>query len=226
MRGYGCAGAPSVRMRQQRYGRCVLKILQEPRAPNPRRVRIFLAEKGIVMAYEAISLQKGEHKSEAFLRLNPFAQVPTLVLDDGSTLTESVAICRYFEELHPEPALFGKGARGQAEVEMWNRRIELGLLLPVGHCLRHTHPAMAALEQPQIAQWGEVNRGRALEVLGLIDGVLRQSPFIAGRDLSIADITLLVALDFMKPAKIVRPVELSGVERWYGEMAARPSAAA
>ncbi len=203
-----------------------LKIIEEPRAPNPRRVRIFLAEKGIAMAYEPISLLKHEHKSAEFRRLNPFAQVPTLVFDDGSTLTESVAICRYFEEMQPEPALFGTGARGRAEVEMWNRRVELGFYQCVAHCFRHTHPAMAAMEQPQVAQWGEVNRGKALETLGLIDDILRQRPFIAGDQLSIGDITLLVSMDFMKPAKIERPAGIAGVERWYNEMASRPSAAA
>lgn len=222
------AAAPShlVGCSRNFMGRSALKIIEEPRAPNPRRVRIFLAEKGIGMAYESISLLKDEHKSETFRRLNPFAQVPTLVLDDGSAITESVAICRYFEELQPEPALFGTGARGRAEVEMWNRRIELGFFQPVGHCFRHTHPAMATMEQPQIAQWGEVNRGRALETLGLIDDVLQQRAFVAGQALSIADITLLVSLDFMKPAKIERPAGLSGVARWYNQMAARPSASA
>lgn len=203
-----------------------MKIIDEARAPNPRRVRIFLAEKGISIPFEPLSLLKLEHKSEAVRRLNSFAQVPILVLDDGSTLSESVAICRYFEEMQPEPALFGQGARQKAEVEMWSRRIELGLFQTVAHCFRHTHPAMAVMEQPQIAVWGEVNRGRVGEVLALIDGELAGRAHVAGPDFSIADITLLVAVDFMKPAKIERPSGLVNLERWYNAVSARPSAKA
>lgn len=203
-----------------------MKIIDEARAPNPRRVRIFLAEKGISMPFEPLSLNKLEHRSEAMRRLNPFAQVPILVFDDGATLSESVAICRYFEEMQPEPALFGRGARQKAEVEMWSRRIELGLFHMVAHCFRHTHPAMAVMEQPQIAAWGEVNRGRVGEVLALIDGQLAGRDHVAGPEFSIADITLLVAVDFMKPAKIERPSGLSNLERWHKEVSARPSATA
>lgn len=203
-----------------------MKIIDEARAPNPRRVRIFLAEKGISMPFEPLSLIKLEHRSEAMRRLNPFAQVPILVFDDGATLSESVAICRYFEEMQPEPALFGRGARQKAEVEMWSRRIEMGLFHVVAHCFRHTHPAMAVMEQPQIAAWGEVNRGRVGEVLALIDGQLAGRAHVAGPEFSIADITLLVAVDFMKPAKIERPAGLSNLERWHKEVSARPSAKA
>ncbi len=203
-----------------------MKIIDEARAPNPRRVRIFLAEKGISIPFEPLNLIKLEHKSEAVRRLNPFAQVPILVFDDGSTLSESVAICRYFEEIQAEPALFGHGAKQRAEVEMWSRRIELGLFQAVAHCFRHTHPAMAVMEQPQIAAWGEVNRGRVGEVLALIDEQLGGRAHVAGPDFSIADITLLVAVDFMKPAKIIRPTGLSNLERWYTAVSARPSAKA
>ena len=203
-----------------------MKIIDEARAPNPRRVRIFLAEKGISVPFEPVSLIKLEHKTEAVRRLNPFAQVPILVLDDGSTLSESVAICRYFEELQPEPALLGRGARQKAEVEMWNRRIELGLFQAVAHCFRHTHPAMAVMEQPQIAAWGDVNRGRVAEVLALIDGQLAGRAHVVGPDFTIADITLLVAVDFMKPARIERPAGLDNLERWYKAASARPSAKA
>lgn len=203
-----------------------MKIIDEPRAPNPRRVRMFLREKGIEITFEPLSLLKLEHKTEVFRQLNPFASVPTLVFDDGSTLSESVAICRYFEELHPEPALFGKGARVRAEVEMWQRRVELNLFQAVAHCFRHTHPAMAVMEQPQIAQWGEVNRGRVSATLALIESHLGRNRFLANETFTIADITLLVAVDFMKPAKIERPAGLVHLDRWYGEVASRPSAKA
>jgi glutathione S-transferase len=203
-----------------------MRIIDEPRAPNPRRVRIFLAEKGIPMTFEPVSINRLEHRTEAFTRLNPFQQVPVLVLDDGSTICESVAICRYFEELQPEPALLGRDARAKAEIEMWQRRVELGLLQPIFHVFRHLHPAMAQLEVPQIAAWGEANRGRVLSMLRLLDEQLAGRPFIAGAELSIADITLLVAVDFMKPARIERPTGLAALAGWYERMAARPSAAA
>jgi glutathione S-transferase len=203
-----------------------LKIIEQTRAPNPRRVRIFLAEKGVTVPFEQLDILKQEHRSAAHRQLNPFAQVPTLVLDDGTAISESVAICRYFEEVQPAPALFGTGAKERAVVEMWNRRVELGVFLPVAHCFRHTHPAMAALEVPQIAAWGEANRERVEEMLPLIDRELANRPYVAGDHFSIADITLLVAVDFMKPAKISRPAGLAALDRWYEMAAARPSAAA
>ncbi len=203
-----------------------MRIIDQPRAPNPRRVRIFLAEKGIEVPFEAIDIMKHEHKAPGFARLNPFQQVPVLVLDDGMAISESVAICRYFEEIQPEPPLMGETPLEQARIEMWNRRVELGLFHAVANCFRHTHPAMAPLEDPQIASWGEVNRNRALDFLGLLDSELRNSDYIAGGGYSIADITALVAVDFMKPAKIDRPQGLAGLDRWYDRVNARPSARA
>ena len=158
--------------------------------------------------------------------LNPMQQVPVLVLDDGTAISESVAICRYFEELQPEPPLLGRDGRERAIVEMWNRRMELGLFFRVAQYFRHSHPAMAALEKPQIVAWGEVNRERALEALAMLDQELASRPFIAGDRYSIADITALVAVDFMKPAKIERPAQLANLDRWYASVAARPSAQA
>ena len=201
-----------------------MKILQTRTAPNPRRVRIFLAEKGIEVPFEELDLMK--LKSPEFTELNWFQRVPVLVLDDGSAIAETIAICRYFEATQPEPALFGSGALGQARVEMWNRRMELGLFLSVAQAFRHLHPAMAQLEVPQVAAWGEANKPRALEVLGFMDRELASRQFIAGDAFSVADITALVAVDFMKPARIPRPPELKNVERWHQEVSARPSAKA
>jgi glutathione S-transferase len=149
-----------------------------------------------------------------------------LLLDDGSAIAETVAICRYFEETKPTPALFGSGPEGRARVEMWNRRMELGLLFSVAQAFRHLHPAMANLEVPQVAAWGEANKPRALEVLAFMDEELGKQRFIAGNDYSIADITALVAVDFMKPARIQRPPGLDNLARWYGDVSARPSAKA
>ena len=203
-----------------------MKILQTRTAPNPRRVRIFLAEKGVEVPYEEIDMMKGEQKTAEFTQLNPFQRVPVLLLDDGTPISETVAICRYFEETHPEPALFGKGAEEIAIVEMWNRRMELNLLQYVAQAFRHLHPAMAQLEVPQVPAWGEANKPRALETLAFLDRELAGRPFIAGQNFSVADITALVAIDFMRPARIQRPPELTNLARWHGEVSARPSAAA
>ena len=203
-----------------------MKIIEQNRAPNPRRVRIFLAEKGISVPFEQVDIMKGELRSAEFTGLNPMQRVPVLVLDDGTAIAESVAICRYFEETQPLPALFGTTPVERATIEMWNRRMELSLLVPVSHCFRHIHPAMATLEVPQFPAWGEANRANTLRLLPLLDAELGRRPFIAGAELSIADITALVAIDFMKPARIERPTGLANLERWYNAMSRRPSAKA
>jgi glutathione S-transferase len=203
-----------------------MKILETRAAPNPRRVRVFLAEKGIEVPFEELDLMKGDLRTPEFTEINWFQRVPVLILDDGTAISETNAICRYFEEVQPEPALFGKGAFGRARVEMWNRRMELGLLFSVAQAFRHLHPAMAHLEVPQVAAWGEANKPKALEILNFMDTELASRPFIAADTFSIADITTLVAIDFMKPARIQRPPELKNLERWYREVSARPSAKA
>jgi len=203
-----------------------MKILQSKVAPNPRRVRIFLDEKGIQVPFEDVDLAQSAHKTAEFTKLNRFQRVPVLVLDDGTVLSETMAICRYFEETKSEPALFGKGALGRAQVEMWNRRVELGLFSCVAQAFRHLHPAMAQMEVPQIGAWGEVNKPRAQEVLKFLDEELAGRRFIAGDNYSVADITALVAVDFMKPARIERPVGLENLARWHEEISARPSAKA
>jgi glutathione S-transferase len=203
-----------------------MKLYDAGRAPNPRRVRIFLAEKGIAVPLVPVDLNRLDHKTPAFIAINPMKQSPALELDDGTVLTESVAICRYFEERHPEPPLFGTGALGRARVEMWQRRMEFGLLGPVAAVFRHLHPAMAQMEVPQVASWGEANKPRVMEFLGLLDRHLAGSAFVAGDAFSIADITGLVGIDFLRPARLAVPDEMAHVKRWHGEVAARPSAAA
>ena len=195
------------------------------RAPNPRRVRIFLAEKGVTLPTEPIDLGAQAHKAAAFRAVNPMARLPALMLDDGTVIAESIAICRYVEALHPVPPLFGEGAREQALVEMWQRRVELHLLTVVSHAFRHLHPAMAALEVPQVAAWGEANKPRALEFLAFLDAELAQRPYVAGARYSVADITAVVAVDFMKPAKIAVPDGLAHLRRWHAEVSARPAVA-
>jgi len=203
-----------------------MKILETRMAPNPRRVRIFLAEKGIEVPFEQVDLMKGDLKTDAFTKLNRLQRVPVMVLDDGTSICESIAICRYFEELQPSPALFGTGPLGRARVEMWQRRMELGLLNAVASAFRHLHPAMATLEVPQVAAWGEANKPRALQMLEVLDEQLADNPYVAGDAYSVADITAMVAIDFMKPARLARPDNLAHLARWYGEVSARPSAKA
>ena len=195
-------------------------------APNPRRVRIFLAEKGIEVPMTQVDLGKGEHKQPDYSRINTLQRTPSLVLDDGTVITESVAICRYFEELQPEPNLFGKGALGCALVEMWRRRTELHLMMPTAMVFRHTHPAMAAMENPQIPQVAETNRPRVLDFLKVLDERLAQTRWLAGDDFSIADIDGLVGMDFLRLARIQLPAELTNVARWHADLSARPSAKA
>lgn len=203
-----------------------MKLYDGGRAPNPRRVRIFLAEKGIAVPTEQVDLGALKQKSAEFTAINPLQRVPALVLDDGAVLTESIAICRYFEAVQPEPPLFGRGPQEEAWVEMWQRRLELHLLFPVAHVFRNQHPAMKDMEIPQVPAWAEANKPRIADFLLLLDRELKNRQFIAGDRYTVADITGLVALDFMKPAKLTVEDSLSNVRRWHADLSARPSAAA
>jgi glutathione S-transferase len=203
-----------------------MKLYDGGRAPNPRRVRIYLAEKGIQVPMEQVDLGALQHKSAAFSAINPIQRVPVLVLDDGTIISESIAICRYFETLNPEPSLFGRDAREIARIEMWNRRLELHLFLPVSHVFRNTHPAMKAMEVPQVPAWAEANKPRVIDFLRILDAELATHAYIAGDHYTVADITALCAVDFMKPTRIPLPDELTNVKRWHAEVAARSSAKA
>lgn len=203
-----------------------MRLYDGGRVPNARRVRIFLAEKGITVPMVPVDLAKGEHYSDAYRAKNPLARVPMLELDDGTILTESIAICRYFEEVWAEPPLFGTGPLERAMVEMWNRRAELELYFAIQAVFRHTHPGMAAAEVPQIAEWGQVNRTRAISALELLDARLAETRYLAGPNFSVADITALVSVDFLKAARLALPEDLANLRRWHGEVSARPSAGA
>jgi glutathione S-transferase len=203
-----------------------MKLYDSRLAPNPRRVRIFLAEKGIEVPTEQVDMMAKQHLTPEYTAVNPLQRMPALVLDDGAVISESIAICRYFEALQPEPPLFGTGAKESAIVEMWNRRCELNLLFTVAHVFRHTHPAMKELEVPQVPAWAEANRPRVIDFLRILNDELDSHPFIAGDRFSVADITALCAVDFMKPTRIAVPDELTYVKRWHAEVSARPSAKA
>ena len=203
-----------------------MKLYDGGRAPNPRRVRVFLAEKGIKIPAEQVDLGALAHKSPAFAAINPLMRVPALELDDGTIITESIAICRYFELLQPEPVLFGREPKEIAVIEMWQRRVEFHLLYPVSQVFRSLHPAMAQMEVPQVPAWGEANKPRVMEFLEILDKELAKRRYVAGDKFTVADITGLIAIDFMKPAKLAVPDALGNVKRWHAELAARPSAAA
>jgi glutathione S-transferase len=203
-----------------------MKVYDGGRAPNPRRVRVFLAEKGITVPLVPVDLGAMGHKSDDFTAVNPLQRVPVLELDDGTIIAESIAICRYFEALHPEPPLFGRGAREMALIEMWQRRLELHLLFPISHVFRNTHPAMAKMEIPQVPAWAEANKPRIADFLGILDRELASRPFAAGDGYSVADITGMIAIDFMKPAKLSVPEDCAHVRRWHAQVSARPSAGA
>jgi len=202
-----------------------MRLYDGGRAPNPRRVRIFLAEKGMSVPIERVDLAALEHKSAEFTALNPLQRVPVLVLDDGTVITESIAICRYLEGLRPEPPLFGRGALEIALTEMWNRRVELNLYQAVSAVFRHTHPAMKDFES-QVPEWGEANRPRVFDFLGLLDRELQSRMFIAGDHYTVADITTLVAVELMRPAKLIVPEELVNLHRWHAQIGERTSSSA
>jgi len=199
-----------------------MKIYQDSSAPNPRRVRIFLAEKQIEIPFEQIDLANKQQLGEHFLAINPLGELPVLELDDQSHITETMAICRYFELLHPDPALFGKTPREQAEVEMWNRRMEFHLLLNVAHCFQHSHPFFAD-SKPQSSDYAEIARQRAVKDIELINTWLTDRPFIAGDEYTVADITALCAIDFARVVNIRIPESCLHLTDWHQRVTARPS---
>ena len=203
-----------------------MKLYDSKQAPNPRRARIFLAEKGITVPTEQVDIMAKQQFTPEYTAINPLQRMPSLVLDDGTVITESIAICRYFEMLQPEPPLFGVGAKEVALVEMWNRRCEINFMANVAAVFRHLHPAMKELEVPQVPAYAEAMRPRAIWFLDLLDKELANREFIAGDRYSVADITALVSVDFMKPARLTMPERASNVKRWHAAVSSRPSARA
>jgi glutathione S-transferase len=164
-----------------------MKLYDGGRAPNPRRVRIFLAEKGIKIPMEQVDIATREHRTDVYTAINPMQRLPTLLLDDGTAIAESIAICRYFEGLDPDPPLFGRGTLECALVEMWNRRVEFHLFLPVMSVFQHLHPFMKPLVDPQVPEWGEANKPRIAAFLSFLDGELKKRTYMGRRPLAFAD---------------------------------------
>jgi glutathione S-transferase len=203
-----------------------MKLYDNPLSPNARRVRVFLAEKAIELPHEEISLTDGTRFAPEFLAKNPMGQIPVLEFDDGTYLAESVAICRYFEEVQREPPLFGTTARGKADVEMWSRRIELALFQPVLAVWKHTDPMWANRVQ-QVPAIAESEKARVAHCLSVLDAALNHAEFLAGDRFSIADILALCTLDFAAAAVRLSPApELHNLARWHADVTSRPSARA
>jgi glutathione S-transferase len=195
-------------------------------APNPRRVRIFLAEKQVRVPSTTVSITAGEHRGADYLAVNPYGQTPSLALDNGVVLTESVSICRYIEALHPEPPLFGHGALNQAQVDMWTRRVELRLMTPLAMVWAHTHPFTARVVKPQYTEFGESQRPRVVSAMKEFDRALADREWLDGERYSIADIVLLTTIDFATFVGVPVPDDLAALRDWHARASARPSAQA
>ncbi len=204
-----------------------MKLYDSFRAPNPRRVRWFMEEKGITgVELVDVSIMRGAHRDPEYLAKAGLPNVPLLEMDDGTAITESVAICRYLESRFPEPNLMGRTPEEVAVIEMWTRRVELMAAHPLMIGVRHTHPGMGALEQQNkaVGEWSLASGERALRIF---ERRLAESEWIAADRLTIADILLFISLDFVR-GMLKRPIpeELANVKRWFDAMAARPAAQA
>ena len=188
---------------------------------NPRRVAIFLHEKGIEIPFVPVDLYAGEHRASAFLAKNPVGLVPEL--DDGTCLSETMSICRYLEDLHPEPSILGRDPLDRALRDMWQRRVEFGFYLAIRAYYRQSFPAARVLEPVQVHEWGELNRGYAEDALRQLDPQLAENEFIAGSDFSAADITLIMSLQGTESTGFRIPSDCSNLERWHASVSERPT---
>lgn len=203
-----------------------MKLYVAPRAPNPRRVTLFIAEKGIGnIECVDVDLGRTEHFGPSFREKNPHAKVPVLQLDDGRFLSESRAICTYLEGLHPQPNLMGEGFEERAFIEMADRQIELYFFGAIANAIRHTHPGLAPLEQPQFADYGAAQGRKVRDVTRMLDEQLARRPYVAGGRFTIADITALCALDFARGLLKFRPADegFAHLQAWRDRLAERPA---
>lgn len=205
-----------------------MRFYDAKQAPSPRRARMFMAEKGVdfdEIEFVQIDLGKAENLSADFRAKNPFGRVPTLELDDGTCISESVAICRYYEETVPEPPLMGTDARDKALVEMWQRRMEINLFLSVGMAFRNLSGFFSDREKV-VKEWGEVSHENAVKMFDFLDKHLADHEHIAGDAFTIADITALCAVDFARVIELRVDDDRPNLKRWHGTVSARPSAKA
>ena len=206
-----------------------MKLYIAPRAPNPRRVQMFMHEKGIPpIELVAVDINAGEHRQAVYRAKNPASRVPALELDDGRVLSETRAICTYLEGIYPQNNLMGDGFEERAFIEMHDRRVEWYLLLPIANAIRHTHPGLTPLEQPQFADFGRSQAEKVRDSARWVDEMLAAQPWIAGERFTIADITAFCALEFARGLLKFKPGEegFAALQAWRDKMAARPSAGA
>jgi glutathione S-transferase len=203
-----------------------MKIYDFAFAPNPRRLRIFVAEKGLKIPTEQVDLATGQNRTPEMLAKNPAGGLPVIELDDGTHMAESVAICRYLEGLHPDPNLMGKDSREQSVIEMWNRRVELGLFGAAARAFQHTNEMFKGRIQ-QFPEYGATQREVVAQQLQWLDAQIGSKPFIVGDRFTIADITAEVAVDFAAQfAGVPMDPALKNLARWHQAVASRPSAKA
>jgi glutathione S-transferase len=203
-----------------------MKLYDAPIAPNPRRVRWVMAEKGVTdIEVIQISIPESEHKQPAYLAKAGLPQLPMLEMDDGTTITESIAICRYLESRYPEPNLFGRTPQETAVIEMWTRRAEMLVATPFMLGVRLSHPAFAPLETPapEVAAW---NQNTGLQALKVFDQRLAESEWLGAERLTIADIVAAVGIDFARIVRVRPPEELTHLNRWLAAVRAKPAAKA
>lgn len=204
-----------------------MKVYEYNPFPNPRRVRMFLAEKGISdVEFVQVDVPSGEHRTEAFLKKNPSAAVPVLELDDGTCISESFAIGRYFEDAYPEPKLMGTTPKETAVIDMWHRRVEQSLMGSTVTYFHHATEGLGPLELYQNKDWGEKNREMARVGMQQLNEQLATNKYVAGDSYSIADITALCAIDFALFIKTEKLEDYPNIKRWYDDVSNRPSAAA
>lgn len=205
-----------------------MKLYTFPGAPNPRRVHIYLAEKGIAVPFEKVDIMTRANRTPDFLaNVNPMGGIPVLALDDGTHVAESVAICRYFEALHPEPPLFGRTPADIGRIDMWNRRVEMNFMMAVGLAWVHGSPLTAKVVKQQIPEMAEQARALVRNAFALLDAQLAKHAFIAGDAYSMADILALTTFDFAGQLNQLHPEPAQkDLLRWHAEVSARPSAKA
>ena len=203
-----------------------MRLYTAARAPNPRRVEMFLAEKSVGEIERVfVDLNAGEHKKDAYLAHNPLATVPLLELDDGRFLAESRAICSYLETRYPEPNLMGRDGEERAFIEMVDRQVELQFFAKIAQCVRHTHPGLAPLEQPQFPEYGAAQGEKMRLAARWLDGHLALRPYVAGERFTIADITAFCAIEFARLIRFKPAAEgLVHLEAWRQRIAERPGA--
>ena len=198
--------------------------LHESPSPNARRVSIFMAEKGIECERVSVDIRAGENIQSEYLSKNPAGRVPVLELDDGSYISESIAICRYLEAIEPEPNLFGLDAIEIANVEMWQRRVELNLFLEIAGAFRNITGFFKDRETC-VEEWGKVCADKAPKALTMLDDQLSDTQYLAGDRFTVADITLAITLDFAEMVKVAPLPTLDHITRWRANVTARTSLA-